>query len=259
MLLLAGDAIHGYELHQEMLARGLAVQPATIYRRLRGFEQKRWLRSRWSEPIGGPRRHMYRLTSQGRAALQEMSASIAATREAYSAFAHAHAQTAAQRAGAPGTGETSWHLVTGEDEPGAADAIARPRPPPSPPPVRPRADLLAGWLLLHLAAGATHGYELRRGVGTVHHLTADAGTMYRMLRRFEADEWVRSRWTQSAVAPRRRVYQLTEAGRRNLDRIADRIAMVREGLDGYLLAYERFLGPDASSFAQLSAATRDRS
>ncbi len=247
MLLLAGDAIHGYELHQDLYARGLVVQPATIYRRLRTFEQQRWLRSRWSEPIGGPRRHIYQLTSQGRAALRELSSSIAATRDAYSAFAQAHAHAVAQGAGATGADDTSWRLVTGQDEPETTVAIAEARPPPSPPPVRPHADLLAGWLLLHLAVSATHGYDLRRDVGAVHHLAADAGTMYRMLRRFEADEWVRSRWTQSAGAPRRRVYQLTPAGRRQLDLVAGTIATIREGLDGYLFAYRRFLGPDASS------------
>lgn len=243
MLLLAGDAIHGYQLQQELHARGLAVQPASMYRRLRRFEQERWLTSRWSAPIAGPRRHVYRLTSRGRAALREISTSIAATRDAYSTFANAHENTVAQGADATAASDEAWRLLTGAGEPGPPIAMGGARPPPAAH-VRPHAELLAGWLLLHLAAGAAHGYDLRRDVGDVHHLTTDPGTVYRMLRRFEASAWVRSRWTQSAGGPRRRVYQLTPAGRRKLDDVAGTIATIGEGLDDYLLAYRRSLGGD---------------
>lgn len=244
MLLLAGDAVHGYRLHQELDARGLAVQPATMYRRLRRFEQERWLTSRWSAPIGGPRRHVYRLTAQGRAALREMSTSIAATRDAYSTFAQAHGLTLAQGSDATQASHEAWRLLTGQDQPASPIATSAARPPHAQAHVRPHAELLAGWLLLHLAAGATHGYDLRRDVTGVHHLTTDPGTMYRMLRRFEASAWVRSRWAQSAGGPRRRVYELTPTGRRRLDDVAGTIATIREGLDDYLSAYRRFLGAD---------------
>lgn len=243
MLLLAGDTVHGYKLHQQLHVRGLAVQPATMYRRLRRFEQQRWLASRWSAPIGGPRRHVYRLTSQGRAALQEMSTSIAATRAAYSAFARAHEHTVGQGADAAPAGDGARHPLTGDGDRAPPIAIGEPCPPAAAH-LRPRAELLAGWLLLHLTAGATHGYDLRRDVGAVHHMTTDPGTMYRMLRGFEANAWVQSRWTHSAGGPRRRVYQLTPAGRRSLDRLAGTIATIRDGLDDYLAAYQDFLGAE---------------
>lgn len=236
MLLLARDAVHGYKIHQQLHARGLAVQPATMYRRLRRFEHEGWVRSSWSVPIGGPRRHLYELTPLGRAALEEMSASIAATRDAYGAFAHAHERALAQRAdgGDPARGPSH-----GERDPESSVADRGTDQRRSPARLRPHAELLAGWLLLHLEVGASHGYDLRRDVDDEHLLTTDSGTVYRMLRRFEASEWVRSHWTRSAGGPPRRVYRLTDAGRNNLDRIAGTVATVRDGLDAYLLAYQQ--------------------
>lgn len=239
MLLLADDTVHGYKIHQQLHARGLAIQPATMYRRLRRFEQEGWVRSSWSVPIGGPRRHLYVLTPQGRAALHEMSASIAATRDAYGAFADAHGRARAQRSGATGGAGQAPPRGHGERDPELSIAGADTDRRDSPTRLRPHAELLAGWLLLHLEVGAAHGYDLRRDIDDVHRLTTDSGTVYRMLRRFEANKWVRSHWSQSVGGPPRRIYRLTATGRLNLDDLAQMITAIGDGLDAYLLAYEQ--------------------
>ncbi len=238
MLLLADDSVHGYRLHQELHARGLAMQPASMYRRLRMFEVEGSVTSRWSDPITGPRRHVYELTAEGRATLHELSGLIAATRDNYGAFVHAYERTSAQRAEDGGDDDEPRGLASGEHDPAAAMARAMPDTPP-PARLRPHAELLAGWLLLRLEVGETHGYDLHRDMDDAHRLATDPGTVYRMLRRFDADGWVQSRWTKSAGGPRRRVYRLTATGQRNLEHIADLIATIRNTFDTYLSAYHQ--------------------
>ncbi len=75
----------------------------------------------------------------------------------------------------------------------------------------PRAYLRAGLLVL-LASGQAHGYDLleqARGLGIS---VPDPGGLYRMLRAMEHDGDVRSWWEPSDSGPARRTYVLTEAG-----------------------------------------------
>ena len=236
MLLLidAGEG-HGYALHQGLLARGFDLQGTSVYRWLAKFERDGWVLSGWSEPIDGPRRHVYRLTEEGRAALREMTELIAATRDSYSVFLDAHRQAVASRSGV--VDEASVPVT--RDAPGPAPdvPVEVAQGPSAQRAVRPRRELLVGWLLLHLDAGATYGYDLRRAFDA-QRLSPDPGAMYRMLRRLEADKWVQSRWLSSAAGPRRRFYRLTGRGRRNLDEIARLIVAIRDAHTAYLAAYE---------------------
>ena len=233
LLLDDDDAVHGYRLHQELRARGLDLQATSLYRWLRKFERDRWVSSSWSEPVDGPPRHVYRLTPEGRRTLQELSTSIAASRDTYAAFLHAHGQAVARHA------ESSHRDATGP-VPAPRDPH---RPAPDPPataalePLRPHRELLVGWLLLLLDAGATYGYDLRREFDA-RRLSLDPAVMYRMLRRLENDKWVQSRWLSPAAGPRRRFYRLTTRGRRNLDEIAGLIAAMRDVHDRYLREHE---------------------
>lgn len=214
LLLLDDDELHGYRLHQELRARGLDLQATSLYRWLGKFERDGWVSSRWAASADGPRRHVYRLAPEGRRTLHELSASIAASRDSYSAFADARQQVPAQLEPAP-------------DRPATA----------APEPLRPHRELLAGWLLLQLDAGATYGYDLRRALDA-RGLSLDPAVMYRMLRRLEDDKWVQSRWLSAAAGPPRRFYRLTTRGRRNLDEIARLIAAIRDLHDRYLREYE---------------------
>ena len=214
LLLLDDDALHGYRLHQELSARGLELQATSLYRWLRKFERDRWVSSHWAEPVEGPRRHVYRLTADGRRTLHELSTSIAASRDTYNAFLNAHHGGVAKSEPMP------------DQQPATAAA-----------PLRPDRELLVGWLLLLLDGGATYGYDLRRAFAA-RGLSPDPAAMYRMLRKLEEDKWVESRWLSSDAGPRRRFYRLTTRGRRNLDEIAALIAAIRDSYDRYLRDYE---------------------
>lgn len=236
LLLLDAGETYGYTLHQRLLACDIDVQATSVYRWLAKFERERWVASDWSEPVEGPRRHVYRLTSEGQAALRAMTGVIAATRETYSTFVDAHALALANR-GNEGVDERSTPVM-GEDPPYRPDPPVRaPQAPSAQQSLRPHKELLAGWLLLQLDAGATYGYDLRRAFDALR-LSPDPGALYRMLRRMEADKWVQSRWMSPAAGPRRRFYRLTSRGRRNLDEIARLIATIRDAHDSYLGAYE---------------------
>ena len=229
---------HGYTLHRELLARGLDVQATSVYRRLAKFERERWVASRWAESIDGPPRHVYTLTAPGRAALRELTGTLVEARAGYGRFSAAHALTLARR-GAAGVDEEPRSGRAAARAAGAADLS--PAPPAADGWLRPHKELLAGWLLLHLDAGATYGYDLQRAFHA-QRLSPDAGAMYRMLRRLEADKWVQSRWLRPAAGPSRRFYRLTDRGRRNLGEIALLIERIADAHDRYLEAYERAVG-----------------
>ena len=239
LLLLDEEEAHGYALHQRLLASGSAVRATSLYRLLSKLERDRLVMSRWCASVDGPRRHVYRLTGQGQSALREMSGVIAEARESYRGFVDAHADAVARR-GANGVDEAAAPVRGRAPAPGT-DVIG----PTMQRSMRPRKELLVGWLLLQLDGGATYGYDLRRAFDALR-LSPDPAAMYRMLRQMEADKWVQSRWVSSAAGPRRRFYRLTGRGRRNLDEIARLIASIRATHDSYLQAYEHAQGRERS-------------
>ena len=203
-----------------------------MYRWLAKFERDRWVVSKWSEPVEGPRRHVYGLTAEGRAALREMVGVIAGMREMYEAFLGAHADAVARRGDGPL--DTEATPVTQPGEPPAPDAEdGTPEAPAAQRPPRVQKELLVGWVLVQLEAGATYGYDLRREFAA-RGLSPDPGAVYRMLRRLESDKWVQSRWMRPAAGPPRRFYRLTSRGRRKLDEIAGLMAMTRDSHDAFL-------------------------
>ena len=85
-----------------------------------------------------------------------------------------------------------------------------------------RKDFRTGWLLLLIRSGPGYGYELRHELRE-RDLELDRAVMYRSLREMEQLGWITSRWAQSTAGPRRRVYDITDAGRGELDRIVGEI------------------------------------
>ena len=237
LLLIEAGEDHGYSLHHGLLGRGFDLQATTVYRWLAKFERDGWVLSSWSEPIDGPRRHVYRLTEEGRAALRDMTELAAVTREGYSTFLDAHRQAVRRRRGG-GVDEDAAPVMRDDPAPIPGATVEVAQGPSAQRPLRPHRELLIGWLLLSLDAGATYGYDLRR-VFDAHRLSPDRGAMYRMLRQLEADKWVQSRWMSPAAGPRRRFYRLTGRGRRNLDEIARLSAAIRDAHEAYLVAYEQ--------------------
>jgi PadR family transcriptional regulator PadR len=82
-------------------------------------------------------------------------------------------------------------------------------------------------LLLLLAEGPSHGYELLEQVRRLGIQGAEPGGLYRYLRAMEKDELVRSWWEPSQAGPARRTYVLTDAGRLALRESVDALRDVR--------------------------------
>jgi len=74
LLLLDEGEAYGYTLHHRLLAHDIDLQASSLYRWLQKFERDCWVVSGWSDSVDGPRRHVYRLTAEGRTALMGMTA-----------------------------------------------------------------------------------------------------------------------------------------------------------------------------------------
>src|SRR5688500_19805764 len=70
-------------------------------------------------------------------------------------------------------------------------------------------------LLLLLAEGPSHGYELLEHVRRMGIKGAEPGGLYRYLRAMEKEEMVSSWWEPSQAGPARRTYVLTEQAARS--------------------------------------------
>lgn len=137
------------------------------------------------------------------------------------------------------------------DTPAPADG-----PPAAPTPARrPSRVLLTAWLLLLLEAESTHGYELR-GRLQAHGVKTDAGAMYRTLRKLEHDGHATSTWMKSGIGPRRRYYQLTPQGRRELDERVAHITVERDVHAAFLQARERMPRAPAAPASAAAATLR---
>lgn len=96
-------------------------------------------------------------------------------------------------------------------------------------------------LLLLLAEGTSHGYELLEEVAALGLGRADPGRVYRCLRAMDEDGLVRSAWAPSAAGPARRTYALTDEGRAWLHALAGSVAEVSRALEAYHGRYRRLV------------------
>ncbi len=67
--------------------------------------------------------------------------------------------------------------------------------------------------------GVQHGYEIARAIHRLSHevLQIEEGSLYPALQRMLARGWVRAEWGSTAENRRARYYQLTAAGRKQLE------------------------------------------
>lgn len=95
-------------------------------------------------------------------------------------------------------------------------------------------------LLLLLSEQPAHGYEL---LEQLPELTGerriDMGNLYRVLRALEEDGIVRSEWRDDAPGPSKRIYELTDEGRRLLGGWADALRTNQELISSFLDRYEK--------------------
>jgi DNA-binding PadR family transcriptional regulator len=92
------------------------------------------------------------------------------------------------------------------------------------------------WILLLLRKRESYGYELRRGLRG-RGLRLDSAVMYRSLRDMELAGLISSRWMHSDGGPRRHVYDLTPAGRKELARVAREIEDARDAQSAFLAEF----------------------
>ena len=94
-------------------------------------------------------------------------------------------------------------------------------------------------LLLLLAEGTSHGYELLDQIAALGMDRVDPGGLYRCLRAMDEEGLVRSAWEPSASGPARRTYELTDEGREWLHLMAGSLAEVSRSLATYRRRYQR--------------------
>ena len=101
-------------------------------------------------------------------------------------------------------------------------------------------------LLLLLRERPMHGYELLERVPEVagEDGGVDVGNLYRALRALEEEGIVTSEWRADLPGPAKRTYELTEAGRRLLDRWAEALRQTQAVIAAFLEQYERREGGD---------------
>ena len=95
-------------------------------------------------------------------------------------------------------------------------------------------------LLQLLSERPAHGYELLEQIAELTgESRIDMGNLYRVLRALEEDGIVTSEWRDDAPGPSKRIYELTEEGRRLLGGWADALRANREVVSSFLDRYEK--------------------
>ncbi len=101
-------------------------------------------------------------------------------------------------------------------------------------------------LLLLLAEGPSHGYDLLEQVRRLGIKGAEPGGLYRYLRSMEKEELVSSWWEPSQAGPARRTYVLTDRGTKALDSSVTALRDIRAILINVLDRYDG-LSPRAAA------------
>lgn len=88
-----------------------------------------------------------------------------------------------------------------------------------------RSDVLYGSLGLMVletleALGPLHGYRIARRIEQIsgNQLSLNQGTLYPALLKLEQMDWINSKWGESESGRRVRIYSLTRAGRKQLQK-----------------------------------------
>jgi poly-beta-hydroxybutyrate-responsive repressor len=84
-----------------------------------------------------------------------------------------------------------------------------------------------------------HGYELLERIPQLGvEGRIDIGNVYRLLRSLEEEGLVSSEWSAELPGPAKRTYELTDEGRRLLDRWAEALRRAQETIGTFLERYE---------------------
>jgi len=103
-------------------------------------------------------------------------------------------------------------------------------------------------VLLLLAEGPTHGYNLAAALGDLipEGEVVDLGNLYRLLRGLEAEGLVNSAWSEEVPGPTKRIYELTDAGRHLLDDWARSLQDMYTTIGKFFERYERYANVESN-------------
>jgi len=99
-----------------------------------------------------------------------------------------------------------------------------------------KGDLLPGTLemliLVTLRRASLHGYAIAQRIqqNSDDLLRVEEGSLYPALQRMLIEGWVSAKWCLSAQNRRVRIYTLTAAGRKQLDREMKRVGRIVDGI-----------------------------
>lgn len=95
-------------------------------------------------------------------------------------------------------------------------------------------------ILLLLHQKPSYGYELIENLkrGGFLETKPDAGAVYRILRKLEKEEFVRSNWITKRIGPAKKIYTITAKGKVLLDKWAKSIFQKRASLNKFLSGYK---------------------
>ncbi len=94
-------------------------------------------------------------------------------------------------------------------------------------------------LLLLLAEGDTHGYDLAEAVAEVADERVDIGNLYRLLRALEGEGVVTSEWRDDLPGRAKRTYALTDEGHELLKAWAAALARASRTIAAFAGRHER--------------------
>ena len=96
-------------------------------------------------------------------------------------------------------------------------------------------------ILLLLHQKPSYGYELIEDLrkGSFIDIKPDIGAVYRILRKLEKEEYVKSLWITKEKGPAKRTYTITAKGKKLLDEWAKSILAKRNSLNIFLSAYKK--------------------
>jgi len=95
LLMLTRSEAHGYSLLDELAEFGFnpdRVDPSLVYRALREMEANSWVSSHWDTESQGPRRKVYKITSEGDAYLRAWVVELRHTRDEINHLLNAYEQ-----------------------------------------------------------------------------------------------------------------------------------------------------------------------
>jgi PadR family transcriptional regulator PadR len=96
-------------------------------------------------------------------------------------------------------------------------------------------------VLLLLREQPAHGYDLVERLRPLGFDRDDPGRLYRLLRRLEAENLVRSAWEASEAGPDRRIYELTRSGMEALHEAVQSLIATSTVVGVFLSRYAEFV------------------